>query len=111
MKTGEGKTLVATMPLYLNALTGKNAILVTMNEYLAIRDGTEMERLFNFLGLTLGIGVNEGGIRISNARKKQIYGSDIVYTTSAALGFDYLQENLLKEPEGALHAGAQLRHH
>ena len=99
MKTGEGKTLVATMPLYLNALTGKNAILVTMNEYLAIRDGTEMERLFNFLGLTLGIGVTEGGIRISNARKKQIYGSDIVYTTSSALGFDYLQENLLKSPK------------
>ncbi len=98
MKTGEGKTLVAVMALYLNALSGKGAILVTMNSYLAVRDGTQMSRLFHFMQLTLDIGVNERGTRMSNARKKSIYACDIVYTTSSALGFDYLLDNLVSKP-------------
>ncbi len=99
MKTGEGKTLVATLPLYLNALTGKGCFLVTMNSYLAVRDGNQMAELFNWMGLSLGIGCNEHGGQMSNARKKQIYDCDIVYTTSSALGFDYLLDNLVTSPK------------
>ena len=95
MNTGEGKTLVATMPLYLNALTGKSTILVTTNEYLAIRDAEEMGQVYRFLGMTVGIGVKkERDENFSNEEKKQIYASDIVYTTNYALGFDYLFHNL-----------------
>ncbi|WP_283262105.1 accessory Sec system translocase SecA2 [Streptococcus dysgalactiae] len=95
MKTGEGKTLTATMPLYLNALEGKGAILVTTNEYLAVRDAKEMEPLYHFLGLNVGIGVTENKENdLTVDQKRDIYQSDIVYTTSAALGFDYLIENL-----------------
>ncbi len=98
MSTGEGKTLVAVMPLYLNALTGKSTILVTVNNYLAVRDGTQMGELFAFMGLTTGIGVREDAAeRITNEEKKEIYAADIVYSTQAALGFDYLSENLLTD--------------
>lgn len=90
MKTGEGKTLTATMPLYLNALSGKGAFLVTTNEYLANRDGREMRPVFEFLGLTVGI----TDPTAKQAEKKAIYQSDIIYTTSAILGFDYLIDNL-----------------
>lgn len=95
MKTGEGKTLVAAMPLYLNALAGKSCILVTTNSYLAARDGKELEPLYRFMGLTEAVGVSaEEGQQFTNAQKKQIYAADIVYTTNDALAFDYLFENL-----------------
>ncbi len=94
MRTGEGKTLVATMPLYLNALTGKSTILVTMNDYLAVRDGQQMSELYAWMGLSTGIGCKLNGEQLKNPEKKQVYACDIVYTTHAALGFDYLFENL-----------------
>ncbi len=97
MNTGEGKTLVATMPLYLNALSGKSAILVTTNEYLALRDAEEMGQVYTFLGLTVAAGVKENSAeRFTNEEKKDIYESDIVYTTHSVLGFDYLFDNLAK---------------
>lgn len=100
MKTGEGKTLVAPMPLYLNALTGRSCILVTTNSYLAIRDGEEMRPLYQFLGMSERIGVaSEGNDPLNNGQKKQIYASDIVYTTNDALVFDYLFENLEQTKE------------
>lgn len=96
MNTGEGKTLVATMPLYLNALSGKSTILVTTNEYLAHRDAREMGLVYRFMGLSVAAGVPESPeVRFTNAEKKQIYGADIVYTTHGALGFDYLLNNLV----------------
>lgn len=96
MNTGEGKTLTATMPLYLNALTGKSTILVTTNDYLALRDSEEMGQVYRFMGLTVAAGVqNNPENRFSNEQKKQIYHSDIVYTTHSALGFDYLFNNLV----------------
>lgn len=95
MKTGEGKTLTATMPLYLNALEGKGAILVTTNDYLAARDAMEMAPLYHFLGLSVGVGVaKDKESKLIADQKRAIYQSDIVYTTSAALGFDYLTEHL-----------------
>ena len=100
MNTGEGKTLVATMPLYLNALTGKSTILVTTNEYLALRDAQEMGQVYRFLGLTVAAGVRERAEeRITNEEKKEIYGADIVYTTHSTLGFDYLFNNLVTSAE------------
>ena len=98
MNTGEGKTLVATLPMYLNGLTGKSAILVTTNEYLALRDADEMGEVYNFLGLTVAAGVNkDASKRFTNEEKKEIYSKDIVYTTHAVLGFDYLFDNLCKD--------------
>ena len=95
MKTGEGKTLVAAMPLYLNALTGKSTILVTMNNYLACRDGKQMGELFKFMGLTTRVGVKENmDESLTLDEKKAAYGADILYTTNGTLGFDYLMENL-----------------
>ncbi|HEM5082646.1 TPA: accessory Sec system translocase SecA2 [Streptococcus suis] len=94
MKTGEGKTLTATMPLYLNALEGKGAMLITTSAYLAMRDGEEMGDVYRFLGLTVGIGVEKDEKKEGAAKKRAIYHSDIVYTTNSALGFDYLIENL-----------------
>lgn len=97
MNTGEGKTLVATMPMYLNALTGKSTILVTTNEYLALRDAEEMGSVYNFLGMSVAAGVSkDSSYRFTNEEKKQIYESDIVYTTHSVLGFDYLFDNLCK---------------
>lgn len=96
MNTGEGKTLVATMPLYLNALTGKSTILVTTNEYLALRDSKEMGQVYQFMGLTVEAGAKENiEESLTNDEKKQIYAADIVYTTHGALGFDYLLNNLV----------------
>lgn len=95
MKTGEGKSLTATLPLYLNALAGRGAILVTVNGYLARRDAEEFRPVFEFMGLRLGIGVPEAGAPDFTAQeKKDIYAADIVYSTSDKLGFDYLLENL-----------------
>ncbi|MDE7353917.1 MAG: preprotein translocase subunit SecA [Acetatifactor sp.] len=96
MNTGEGKTLTATMPLYLNALTGKSTMLVTANEYLADRDAQEMGPVYEFLGMTVRSGVDtkqREGVR--NEGKRQIYDADIVYTTHSILGFDYLLNNLV----------------
>lgn len=94
MKTGEGKTLTATMPLYLNALTGQGAILVTTNDYLARRDAQEMGPVYEFMGLTVGVGVFDSDDEVEVADKRAVYAADITYTTSTALGFDYLADNL-----------------
>ena len=90
MKTGEGKTLTATLPLYLNALEGKGAYLVTVNDYLAKSQGEEMGKLYNFLGLSLGIIVHD----INGAEKKAAYDADITYGTNNEFGFDYLRDNM-----------------
>jgi preprotein translocase subunit SecA len=100
MNTGEGKTLTATMPVYLNALSGEGAILVTTNEYLAIRDAEEMGQVYEFLGLTIGVPCVEGSNEMDPAEKRAIYQSDIVYTTNASLGFDYLIDNLASNQDG-----------
>lgn len=100
MNTGEGKTLTATMPLYLNGLTGKSSILVTANEYLAIRDAEEMGQVYNFLGLSVEAGVKrDTNERLNNDSKKDVYDADIVYTTHGSLGFDYLLNNLVQSKE------------
>lgn len=96
MNTGEGKTLSATMPLYLNALTGKSCILVTTNEYLAGRDGAEMGEVYNFLGLTCSYPQQSEDEDRSVDEKKSFYSADIIYTTHGRLGFDYLLDNLVK---------------
>lgn len=90
MKTGEGKTLTATLPLYLNALTGKGAHLVTVNEYLARRDAEWMGKIFNFLGLSVAALYNS----MSDAERKKAYEADILYATNSELGFDYLRDNM-----------------
>lgn len=100
MNTGEGKTLMATMPLYLNGLTGKSSILVTANEYLAIRDAEEMGQVYEFLGLSVKAGVTrDTNEHLNNDQKKEIYAADIVYTTHGSLGFDYLLNNLVHSKE------------
>lgn len=100
MNTGEGKTLTATMPLYLNGLTGKSSILVTANEYLAIRDAEEMGKVYKFLGLSVETGVKrDTNEKLDNNSKKDVYDADIVYTTHGSLGFDYLLNNLVHSKE------------
>lgn len=100
MNTGEGKTLTATMPLYLNGLTGKSSILVTANEYLAIRDAEEMGQVYKFLGLSVEAGVKrDTNEKLDNDSKKDVYDADIVYTTHGSLGFDYLLNNLVQSKE------------
>lgn len=100
MNTGEGKTLTATMPLYLNGLTDKSSILVTANEYLAIRDAEEMGQVYEFLGLSVKAGVTrDTNEHLNNDQKKEIYAADIVYTTHGSLGFDYLLNNLVHSKE------------
>lgn len=100
MNTGEGKTLTATMPLYLNGLTGKSTILVTANEYLAIRDAEEMGQVYKFLGLSVKAGVKrDTNEKLDNDSKKDVYAADIVYTTHGSLGFDYLLNNLVQSKE------------
>ncbi len=89
MATGEGKTLVATLPLYLNALSGKNCQLVTVNDYLARRDSEWMGYLYNFLGLTVGCIQNQ----MRPAERKEVYARDITYGTASEFGFDYLRDN------------------
>ncbi len=96
MNTGEGKTLVGTLPLYLNALTGKSTILLTTNEYLALRDSEEMGAVYRFMGLTVAAGVQaRAEEHFTNDEKRAIYASDIVYTTHGVFGFDYLLNNLV----------------
>lgn len=95
MRTGEGKTLTATMPIYLNALSGEGAWVITTNDYLSRRDGTEMGEVYKWLGLRVAIGVPENPLkRLTVQEKRAIYFSDIIYTTHYALGFDYLMQNL-----------------
>ena len=90
MRTGEGKTLVATLPMYLNALTGKGTHLVTVNDYLVKRDAAWMGQVYNFLGLTTGIIVHG----MTDAERKAAYAADITYGTNNELGFDYLRDNM-----------------
>lgn len=100
MNTGEGKTLTATMPMYLNGLTQKSSILVTANEYLAIRDAEEMGQVYKFLGLSVKAGVKrDTNEKLDNDSKKDVYNADIVYTTHGSLGFDYLLNNLVQSKE------------
>lgn len=100
MNTGEGKTLTATLPLYLNGLTGESTILVTANEYLAIRDAKEMGQVYKFLGLSVEAGVTrDTNEHLDNDQKREIYAADIVYTTHGTLGFDYLLNNLVHSKE------------
>lgn len=91
MKTGEGKTLTATMPVYLNALSGKGVHVVTVNEYLASRDAADMGRLYEFLGLTVGLNLNG----MSKEEKQEAYAADITYGTNNEYGFDYLRDNMV----------------
>ena len=95
MNTGEGKTLTATLPVYLNSLTGKGTMVITTNEYLAKRDAEEMGQVYRFLGLTVGIPFTGNPLNeYKSKEKKLIYASDVIYTTNSALGFDYLTDNL-----------------
>lgn len=100
MSTGEGKTLTATMPVYLNALTGKGTMVITPNAYLAKRDAEEMGAVYRFLGLTIGVPFVESGKDFSVEEKREMYNSDIIYTTNGNLGFDYLNDNLASNKEG-----------
>ena len=95
MKTGEGKTLVATMPVYLNALTGKGVHVVTVNDYLAKRDSEWMGKVYKYLGLTVGLIIHD----IPNRDRKGMYACDIVYGTNNEFGFDYLRDNMVVRKE------------
>lgn len=95
MKTGEGKTLVATLPCYLNALTGKNVMVVTVNDYLAKRDSKWMGKVHEFLGLTVGCITNE----VDDEQRKDAYACDVTYATNNELGFDFLRDNMRFEIE------------
>ncbi len=101
MKTGEGKTLVATMPAYLNALTGKGVHIVTVNDYLAVRDAGEMGRIYEYLGLRTGVITKD----MSAAEKRRNYAADITYGTNNEFGFDYLRDNLQTSLEAQMQRG------
>ncbi|WPG38964.1 preprotein translocase subunit SecA [Variovorax sp. EBFNA2] len=101
MRTGEGKTLTATLPVYLNALSGKGVHVVTVNDYLANRDATWMGRLYNFLGLSVGINLPQ----MPREEKQAAYGSDITYGTNNEYGFDYLRDNMVYEPGDRVQRG------
>ncbi|ANU50818.1 preprotein translocase subunit SecA [Limosilactobacillus reuteri] len=90
MRTGEGKTLTATMPVYLNAISGKGVHVITVNEYLSKRDATEMGQLYNWLGCSVGINNSE----MSPDQKREAYKADIMYSTNSEIGFDYLRDNM-----------------
>ncbi|MFC3931930.1 preprotein translocase subunit SecA [Streptococcus dentapri] len=95
MRTGEGKTLTATMPVYLNALAGEGVHVITVNEYLSARDATEMGELYSWLGLSVGINLSSK----SPAEKREAYNSDITYSTNSEVGFDYLRDNMVVRKE------------
>lgn len=101
MKTGEGKTLVATLPAYLNALTGDGVHIVTVNDYLARRDSEWMGKLYRFLGLTVGLIVHDQ----EGEQRKEAYGADITYATNNELGFDYLRDNMVVYKERKVQRG------
>jgi preprotein translocase subunit SecA len=106
MKTGEGKTLVATLPVYLNALSGNGVHVVTVNDYLARRDAEWMARIYGFLGLTTGI-ITHG---IDDDERREAYACDITYATNNELGFDYLRDNMKFDLAADGPARPQLRH-
>ncbi len=93
MRTGEGKTLMATLPVYLNAITGKGVHLVTVNDYLARRDAEWMGRLYSFLGLTVGVNLSQ----LSREQKQAAYAADVTYGTNNEFGFDYLRDNMVQD--------------
>ena len=95
MKTGEGKTLVATLPVYLNALTGKGVHVITVNDYLARRDSEQMGQVYNFLGLSVGLIVHGLGFE----ERREAYNADITYGTNNEYGFDYLRDNMVMRRE------------
>ena len=101
MKTGEGKTLVATLPAYLNALTGEGVHIVTVNDYLAKRDSEWMGKIYRFLGLTVGLIIHEK----SNAERQEAYRCDITYGTNNEMGFDYLRDNMVQYKEQKVQRG------
>src|SRR6187200_148898 len=101
MKTGEGKTLVATLPVYLNALEGKGVHVVTVNDYLAKRDSEWMGQIYTFLGLTVGVIVHE----LDDEQRKAAYACDVTYGTNNELGFDYLRDNMKYRLEDMVQRG------
>lgn len=101
MKTGEGKTLTATMPVYLNALSGKGVHVITVNEYLSKRDATEMGQLYNWLGCSVGINNSE----MTPDQKREAYKADIMYSTNSEIGFDYLRDNMAVYKEDQVQRG------
>ncbi len=101
MKTGEGKTLTATMPVYLNSLSGKGVHVITVNEYLSKRDATEMGQLYNWLGCSVGINNSE----MSPDQKREAYKADIMYSTNSEIGFDYLRDNMAVYKEDQVQRG------
>ena len=106
MKTGEGKTLVATLPCYLNALEGKGVHVVTVNDYLAKRDSEWMGRLYKSLGLQVGVIVHD----LDDQERQDAYGADITYGTNNEFGFDYLRDNMKFRIEDCVQRRAPLRH-
>ncbi|MBQ7547359.1 MAG: preprotein translocase subunit SecA [Clostridia bacterium] len=101
MRTGEGKTLVATLPAYLNALTGNGVHIVTVNDYLARRDSEWMGKVYRFLGLTVGLIVHD----LDNAQRREAYAADITYGTNNEMGFDYLRDNMVPYKEMKVQRG------
>ncbi|MBR3152116.1 MAG: preprotein translocase subunit SecA [Clostridia bacterium] len=101
MKTGEGKTLVATLPVYLNALTGKGVHVITVNDYLAKRDSEWMGKLYKFLGLTVGLNIS----RMNHEQKAAAYAADVTYGTNNEYGFDYLRDNMVIHKEDMVQRG------
>ena len=101
MRTGEGKTLVATLPAYLNALSGDGVHIVTVNDYLARRDSEWMGKVYRFMGLSVGLIVHE----LDNAQRKQAYAADITYGTNNEMGFDYLRDNMVPYKEQKVQRG------
>ena len=101
MQTGEGKTLVATLPAYLNALTGNGVHIVTVNDYLAKRDAEWMGKIYRFLGLSVGV-VYPG---LTQAQRKAAYAADITYATNNEIGFDYLRDNMARDLKDTVQRG------
>lgn len=101
MRTGEGKTLVATLPAYLNGLTGNGVHVVTVNDYLARRDSEWMGKLYNYLGLTVGLITHD----LDSEERKEAYAADITYGTNNELGFDYLRDNMVVYKERKVQRG------
>ena len=101
MKTGEGKTLVSTLPAYLNALTGDGVHIVTVNDYLAKRDSEWMGKVYRYLGMSVGLIIHE----LDNSERREAYAADITYGTNNELGFDYLRDNMVVHKEEMVQRG------
>ena len=106
MRTGEGKTLVATLAVYLNALAGKGVHVVTVNDYLARRDSEWMGQIYKFLGMTVGVIVHG----LDDEQRRQAYAADITYGTNNEFGFDYLRDNMKYDMAQMVQRGHDLRH-